>query len=117
MRAVLGARFGAGRGDVPSVPRAEIPKARRVRRAVREADAPALDRVALVVHRPLPYVYLAREILRSARIPCQMFEALPLAAEPYAAALDLVFSFAQDRERTEGVEHYLREKLIGIEEE
>ena len=67
--------------------------ARWVRRAVREADAPALDRVALVVHRPLPYVYLAREVLRSARIPCQMFEALPLAAEPYAAALDLVFSF------------------------
>ena len=30
--------------------------------------------------------------LRSAGVPCQMFDALPLAAEPYAAALDLVFS-------------------------
>ncbi|MBI4265166.1 MAG: PD-(D/E)XK nuclease family protein [Acidobacteria bacterium] len=52
-----------------------------------------LDRTALVVHRPLPYVYLARAVLRSAGIPCQMFDTLPLAAEPYAAALDLVFSF------------------------
>ena len=52
-----------------------------------------LDRIALVVHRPLPYVYLAREVLQSAGVPCQMFDALPLAAEPYAAALDLVFSF------------------------
>ena len=57
-----------------------------------DADAP-LDRTALVVRQPLPYVYVAREVLRSAGIPCQMFDALPLAAEPYAAALDLVFSF------------------------
>lgn len=64
--------------------------------AVRVRDlakhAPALERTALVVRRPLPYVYLARDVLRSAAVPCQMFDALPLAAEPYAAALDLVFS-------------------------
>ena len=48
--------------------------------------------MALVVRQPLPYVYVAREVLRSAGIPCQMFDALPLAAEPYAAALDLVVS-------------------------
>ena len=62
----------------------------RVREAA--ADAPHLERMALVVRRPLPYVYIARDVLRSAAIPCQMFDALPLAAEPYAAALDLVFS-------------------------
>ena len=66
--------------------------ARRVRAAVRHADAPPLDRIALVVRRPLPYVYVGREVLRSAGIPSQMFDALPLAAEPYAAALDLVFT-------------------------
>jgi RecB family exonuclease len=52
----------------------------------------SLDRAALVVRRPLPYLYLAREVLRSAGVPSQMFDALPLAAEPFAAALDLVFT-------------------------
>jgi RecB family exonuclease len=66
--------------------------ARRVKAAARSGAIASLDRVALVVKQPLPYVYLAREVLRSAGIPCQMFDALPLAAEPYAAALDLVFS-------------------------
>jgi hypothetical protein len=51
-----------------------------------------LDRIALVVYRPLPYVYLARQVLQSARVPYQMFDALPLASEPYAAALDLVIT-------------------------
>ena len=66
--------------------------ARRLKAAVRSSAITSLDRVALVVKQPLPYVYLARDVLRSAAIPCQMFDALPLAAEPYAAALDLVFS-------------------------
>jgi RecB family exonuclease len=52
-----------------------------------------LGRMALVVRRPLPYVYLTREVLRSAGIPVQMFDALPLASEPFAAALDLVIAF------------------------
>lgn len=67
--------------------------ARRVRHIGRQSKAIALDRIGLVVRRPLPYVYLARDVLASARIPCQMFDALPLAAEPYSAAIDLVFSF------------------------
>jgi ATP-dependent helicase/nuclease subunit B len=62
-------------------------------RLVRQ-ERPALDRTALVVRRPLPYVYLARETLRSAGVPSQMFDALPLAAEPFAAAVDLVFAAA-----------------------
>jgi RecB family exonuclease len=69
--------------------------ARWVRREMRSNGAggvSSLDRIALVVYRPLPYVYLARQVLRSARIPCQMFDALPLASEPYAAALDLVIA-------------------------
>jgi RecB family exonuclease len=66
--------------------------ARRVKHAARRGDLATLDRAALVVRQPLPYVYITRNILRSGGIPCQMFDALPLAAEPYAAALDLVFS-------------------------
>ena len=66
--------------------------ARWVKRSVRGGKTRALDGVALVVRQPLPYVYVAREVLRSAGIPSQMFDALPLAGEPYAAALDLVFS-------------------------
>ena len=66
--------------------------ARRVKAVARQGGISSLSRVALVVKQPLPYVYVARDVLRSAGIPCQMFDALPLAAEPYAAALDLVFS-------------------------
>jgi RecB family exonuclease len=68
--------------------------ARGVRREMRNGDAvSALGRVALVVRRPLPYVYLAREVLRSAGIPVRMFDAPPLAAEPFAAALDVAIAF------------------------
>lgn len=67
--------------------------ARRVKAAVREGRLTSLDRAALVVHQPLPYVYLARAVLESAGLPCQLFDALPLAAEPYSAAVDLVLSF------------------------
>jgi RecB family exonuclease len=66
--------------------------ARRVKRDGRAGDD--LDRMALVVKQPLPYVYVARAVFREAGIPCQMFDALPLAAEPFAAALDLVFAAA-----------------------
>lgn len=66
--------------------------ARRVKHLARTGQQPALDRVALVVQQPLPYVYVAREILRSAGVPCQLFDALPLAAEPFAAAVDLLCS-------------------------
>ena len=71
-----------------------------VRREMRSTDAGAISGVgqmALVVRRPLPYVYLAQEVLRSAGIPTQMSDALPLASEPYAAALDLVIDFVRSR--------------------
>ena len=66
--------------------------ARWVRDAVRSGEVTALARMALVVRQPLPYVYVAREVFRSARIPCQTFDALPLAAEPFAAALETVLA-------------------------
>jgi CRISPR/Cas system-associated exonuclease Cas4 (RecB family) len=61
--------------------------------AVKTTGPSDLDRRAVVFKRPLPYVYLARDVFADAGIPYQTFDALPLAPEPYAAALDLVFEF------------------------
>lgn len=66
--------------------------ARRIKVQARDATPVPLDATALVVRRPLPYVYLTREVLATAGVPCQLSDALPLAAEPFAAALDLVAS-------------------------
>jgi RecB family exonuclease len=54
----------------------------------------ALGDVAIGFQRPLPYLYLARHVFADAGLPYQAIDALPLAAEPFAAALDLVFTFA-----------------------
>jgi RecB family exonuclease len=67
--------------------------AREVKKALRDGRLSTLDCAALVVHQPLPYVYLARTVLGSAGLQCQLFDTLPLGAEPYAAALDLVLTF------------------------
>ena len=56
---------------------------------------PALDRIGIICKRPLPYVYLAQSCLGAAGIPFQAFDDLPLAAEPFAAAVDLVFRFVE----------------------
>ena len=55
----------------------------------RGGQADGSSRTAVVFKRPLPYVYLASEVFGSAGIPFQTFDAIPLAAEPTAAALDL----------------------------
>ena len=65
--------------------------ARRVKRASRHMSSPGLGRTGIVFKRPLPYVYLASQVLPSAGLPHEAFDALPLASEPYAAALDLIF--------------------------
>lgn len=56
------------------------------------ARATPLGRTAVVFQRPLPYLYLARQVFEDAQLPYQALDALPLAAEPFAAAVDLVFS-------------------------
>jgi ATP-dependent helicase/nuclease subunit B len=63
-----------------------------VARTIKAGGTPA-SRTAVVFQRPLPYLYLARRVFDDARIPWQALDALPLAAEPFAAALDLVFTF------------------------
>ena len=60
---------------------------------VKTAGPADLANRAVVFKRPLPYVYLARDVFADAGVPYQTFDALPLAAEPYAAALDLIFEF------------------------
>jgi RecB family exonuclease len=62
--------------------------------ARRLQSSPALDRTGLVVARPLPYLYLAREVFASAGIAFEAQDTLPLAAEPYAAAVDVVLECA-----------------------
>jgi RecB family exonuclease len=67
-----------------------IAVARQIRADEAAGEAVPLARTAVVFKRPLPYLYAAAEVFRSARIPFQASDALPLAAEPTAAALDLV---------------------------
>ena len=50
---------------------------------------------AVVFKRPLPYLYLASTVFGGAHLPYRTFDQLPLAAEPFAAALDLVFEFVE----------------------
>jgi RecB family exonuclease len=57
------------------------------------AHSARLDRTAVAFSRPLPYLYLARGQFDAARVPYQCQDALPLAAEPSAAAVDLVLDF------------------------
>ena len=66
--------------------------ARRIKVQAAGSGPHDLESTALVVRRPLPYVYLTREVLETAGVPCQLSDALPLAAEPFAAALDLIAS-------------------------
>jgi RecB family exonuclease len=53
--------------------------------------AEEIRRVAIVHKRPLPYLYLAPATLGAAGIDYDTADALPLAAEPTAAAVDLLF--------------------------
>ncbi len=71
--------------------------ARQLKADRRSGDAVPLDRTAIVYRNPLPYLYAAAEIFRSAGIPYQMTDALPLAAEPTAAALDLILDAVSSR--------------------
>ncbi len=72
-----------------------IAVARRLKHQARVDGPASLASEAIVFRRPLPYVYLARSVFDAAGLPFDCQDALPLAAEPCAAALDLVFTFAR----------------------
>lgn len=62
-------------------------------RSIKHCTPRDLERTAIVYQRPLPYLYLAGQVFPDAEIPYQALDALPLASEPFAAAIDLVLSF------------------------
>ena len=68
--------------------------ARRLKSDRRSGRAVRLEKTALVVARPLPYLYLARDVFHGAGIPFEALDTLPLAAEPYAAAVDVAMECA-----------------------
>lgn len=63
----------------------------------RAGESVALSRSAVVFKRPLPYLYLAREVFPAAGIAYQTFDGFPLAAEPTVAALDLILEAVSAR--------------------
>ena len=66
---------------------------RRIRAVHRdEAARVALTRIGVVFDRPLPYVYLSRDVFGQGGVPFEARDALPLGAEPPAAAVDLALS-------------------------
>jgi RecB family exonuclease len=67
---------------------------RAIRREASSTGYALRGSTAVVFQRPLPYVYLARQVFADGRVPLQIFDALPLAAEPYASLVDLVLVFA-----------------------
>ena len=88
--------------------------ARRLKHAVRAGRLGALSRAALVVHQPLPYTYLAQSVFGSAGAPCQLFDTLPLAAEPFSAAFDLVLTFVSSGFARDAGIHLLRTPHFGF---
>src|SRR5512145_882665 len=79
-----------------SRPRGRARRSRAADQTARAHGPVRLERIAVVFQRPLPYLYLARQVFTAARIPYQASDALPLAAEPFAAALDLLFVVAAE---------------------
>lgn len=66
---------------------------------------------AVLFHRPLPYLYLAQQVLTDARVAYQTAHALPLAAEPYAAWLDLAMTAIRADGSREAILALLRSPL------
>jgi len=89
--------------------------ARMIRGRAAETDGQLREPTAVVFHRPLPYLYLAPHVFADARVPAQTFEALPLAAEPYAALLDLVLTIARTGGTREAAAALLRTPWLRFE--
>jgi RecB family exonuclease len=66
----------------------------------------SLDATAIVFKKPLPYLYLAADALGTAGIPYTVRDALPLAAEPAVAPVDLILDAVESL--------FARESLIAL---
>jgi RecB family exonuclease len=92
---------------------------RDVARAIRaraNAARKLREPTAIVFHRPLPYLYLARQVLGDAGVPYDALDAVPLASEPYAALLDLVLAVARTGGTREAMSALLRTRLMQFRE-
>jgi RecB family exonuclease len=111
---------GAGDGEWCHLSRDREEEVRDVVRVVRArargAEVPGrLASTAIVFQRPLPYLYLARQLCADAGVACQALDALPLAGEPYAAVLDLVLAVARTGGTRESSLALLRSPLLRAE--
>ena len=88
---------------------------REIRARADDAGGHLTEPTAVVFQRPLPYLYLAAQVLEDARVPYQTFDALPLAAEPYAALVDLVLDVARTGGTRETVMALLGSPLLTFE--
>jgi RecB family exonuclease len=89
---------------------------REIRARARQDVRPGrLAPTAIVFQRPLPYLYLARQLCADAGVPCQALDALPLAGEPYAAVLDLTLVVARTGGTRESSLALLRSPLLRFE--
>lgn len=89
--------------------------ARDIRRNASMTDGELRQATAVVFQRPLPYLYLADQVLGDAGIPYEVFDARPLAGEPSAAALDLVLDVACTGGTRETIDALLRSPLLSFE--
>ena len=71
-------------------------------------DGAVDDGIGVVFQHPLPYLYLARQLFETSGVPYETRDALPLAAEPYAAAVDLVCRYVAS-----GYDDASRDALLG----
>src|SRR5262249_56760782 len=76
------------------------------RATARRVAADRRGTTGVVFQRPLPYLYIAPALFADAGIPYRTFDALPLAAEPFAAAVDLVLECASSQ--------FTRETIIAL---
>lgn len=86
--------------------------ARLIRARAAAGDIAPLARTAVVFQRPLPYLYLAQQVLADAGLEYQAFDALPLSAEPWAALLDLALIVARTGGTRDSVLALLRSPLL-----
>ncbi|HUF23966.1 MAG TPA: PD-(D/E)XK nuclease family protein [Vicinamibacterales bacterium] len=86
-------------------------------RRLADADGVLRARAGIVFQRPLPYLYLARRAFEGARVPYLASDALPLAAEPYAAAVDLVLEYVWSNASRAATAALLRSPAFRFEDE
>ncbi|OYW04803.1 MAG: hypothetical protein B7X11_02540, partial [Acidobacteria bacterium 37-65-4] len=91
--------------------------ARVIRARAADGDRAPLSKTAIVFQRPLPYLYLAQQVLGEAGVAYQAFDTLPLSAEPWAALLDLALTVARTGGTRDSVLALVRSPLLHLEQD